>query len=98
MEGKPANSLFISPLPVEFTLSSSRDYWGIKESAVTVNSIACARGGLCTAVLCGDHDKESKMFVEEVFFCVCVCVHDAVFFSFFMRKEKDPVPIPMLGI
>lgn len=65
---------------------------------MTVNCIACARGWQCGVVLCGNHDKESKMFMKEVFFLFFWCVYDAVFFSFFMTKEKDLVPLPRLRI
>lgn len=53
---------------------------------MTLNCISSARGWQCVAVLCGDHDKESVIFLKGSL-CVCVCVM-LFCFSFIMRKEK----------
>ena len=76
MEGNLLNSQFFSPLLLEFTfLSGSMDYWGIKENAVTLKCISSARGCHWIVALCGDHGKESVIFVQGFFF---LCVFDAV--------------------
>lgn len=55
------------------SLSSSRDYGGIKESAVTLTCISSARGCQCIVVLCGDHDKEFVIVVKGFFVRVRCC-------------------------